>query len=381
MKTLLYTPSSVSLAPTPLRRRPPRRVDLQGALYVEQFDFTTLFYDVCQVGDSIFLSGPPLFDTLAGMDVEWCITNQYGRCPVTPTLEDVKKTQNSWIHDVGQIGGSHLEMSVGRDTVVGLVNSVPEDLFRDRRVLMTKSQDNRLEWIADWVKYHVTCHDVDAVLLYDNRSKSYGTQDLLETLATTGVGVAVVVDWPYKFGPQGGTRDGVVNAPWDSDFCEYGVLEHARSVFLSAARMVINTDIDELVVTPDGRSVLDWLDATETGLLYYRGRRIESEAEHVDDVPRYYNFRYRDPSSPPSATKWTIDPQRAGAVTQWCTHYVAGPAIGEPLDDMYRDFRAINTGWKYPERTKRRESIPRHYEVDDVAVSALRRAFPDADWV
>lgn len=160
-------------------------------------------------------------------------------------------------------------------------------------------------------------------------------------------------------------------------FAKYGILEHARKIFLSDADMVINTDIDELIVTPDGRSIKKWLDESESGVLYYRGARIESESEYVDEIPRYFNFKYRNIESKPTHTKWTIAPKRTGKVEQWSTHYVKGYEDVPILPEMFRDFRAINTGWKYPQRTERRSVIPSNFAIDERVVRSLRNAFPD----
>lgn len=379
MKTLIYSPACLSLITTSLRREPRRPRELQGPHFSEQFDYTTLFYDVCGTGGAIYLSGPPLYETLVGHEICWQIGAADNWLDVEPSLKDSGKCQHSWISKLpSECDGSLLRVSIDGQDLFAAINRSPSHLFAGRRVLLTKSRDNKLEWIRDWVTYHAKCHDVDAVLFYDNNSTLYEASDVLGAIADAGVDVAVVVRWPYKFGPQGGFAAGVKNAPWDSDFCEYGILEHARCVFLSEASMVINTDIDELVMPPDGRSIYQWLEESESGYLFYRGLRIESESLHVDEIPRYYNFCYRRPeaSTAPGPTKWTIDPRRARG--QWRTHFVLGHTNQNPLSDMFRDFRAISTGWKHPARTERKAHIPADFVVDEVLIAALRRAFPQA---
>jgi len=379
MKTFIYSPSPISLVGIGLKRIPRRPPELQGDHFSEQFDYTTLFYDVCQVGNSVYLSGPPTYDIFrAESAVRWRIGDGSDWRNVQPALKDVNKCQQSWIHDSPQSAGRQLSVSIGENEAIGSINGSYIDCFAGRRVLLTTSKDNKLEWIRDWVTYHVACHDVDAVLFYDNNSHAYDVQQVLDTITVPGIELAVVVPWNYKYGPQGGTRDGIEKAPWDSEFCQLGVLEHARWVFLSQASMVINTDIDELIVTPDARSIREWLEESEAGILHYHGYRIESESKHVDEIPRYFNFQYRKPVGGVVATKWSIDPRRTSQALQWCTHVVRGYPTAQPLHGMFRDFRAINTGWKLSSRTIRRDNIPADYQVDEVAVAALMKAFPEA---
>lgn len=43
--------------------------------------------------------------------------------------------------------------------------------------------------------------------------------------------ILFLVPWNFKYGPKGGASTGLKNAPWDSDFCQYGMMEHAKGAF------------------------------------------------------------------------------------------------------------------------------------------------------
>ena len=83
-----------------------------------------------------------------------------------------------------------------------------------------------------------------------------------------GVAAAAVVDWPYPYGVPDGRR-------WDSDYCQYGVLEHARHRFLAEAQAVVNSDIDEFPVTVGGQALFDIVLHSGTGYLNYGGQWVE----------------------------------------------------------------------------------------------------------
>jgi hypothetical protein len=84
----------------------------------------------------------------------------------------------------------------------------------------------------NWIKFYKTVHHIDAVLFYDNNSDNYTLEELKEYLIKENLGVDVIlVPWNFKYGPQGGASTGLKNAPWDSDFCQYGMMEHAKERF------------------------------------------------------------------------------------------------------------------------------------------------------
>ena len=198
----------------------------------------------------------------------------------------------------------------------------------------------------------------------------------------------MVVDWPFKFGPQG-TLEGF----WDSDFCEYGILEHARWRFAPESAGVMNADIDELLVSSGGGGVFDALARSRLGIVRYPGRWVvgvegDSPVEptrgrrhleyHIalkpDFVYRFGLIRRDRLRCPP---KWTVAPRRCPVSAQWKTHTIAGWLNGRVLSSgfLYRHFREIGDSWKY-DRTTRTPFDPRKH-FDDIE---LRRAFEGIAW-
>jgi hypothetical protein len=216
-------------------------------------------------------------------------------------------------------------------------------LFANRRCLLTKSKNNDLRWIRDWVKFHVNSHHADAALIYDNASDAYAASDILGALTDIpGLEVAVVVEWPFKWGIHGDDF-GI----WDSDFAQHGILEHARWRFLEFARSVVYQDVDEFAVSD--RSIFDVAELSKWGTVLYKGRWIENVAPERSAPPgrppRHADFRYFKPSGPPTATKWCTVPSRNKRSRQWRVHWIKPAEITDEI--KLRHFRGISTGWKY----------------------------------
>ena len=342
-------------------REPPRPPHARQADYEQAFDAFTLFYDCFRAADPrwIVFMGPPL----ANLDR---LALSVLRTPGTSLIvRDLDRHSQIWV----SLSESHVELPNGafEQTRIAIQPNCC-DLFRGKRVVFTKSKDNDLQWIRDWATYHARKHGSNAVLLYDNASRRYASDEIREMLARIpGLDVAVVVDWPYKFGPQG------VDEYWDSDFCEYGILEHGRLRFLALAEGVINADIDEFVFTEDGSSVYDRMRASPAGFVLYPGVWIESVGGGSSGAGRRHaDFRYRLKGNPDAALKWTVAPPRCPALTQWRTHHITGMTADRESSRgiSYWHFRAINTNWK--ELRWRRDQPGPDHVLDRELVGAMK---------
>ena len=354
----------------PVYREPPRPPELRQADYLEKYDHDTLVYDAFPVGDTVRLSGPPLLNLATGLaESEWRLDD----AAATANLRDLDRTQGSWL-SASASGGETLTVTVGEATCAAEISESGVDWFHDRLVLVTKSKNNDLQWITDWARFHASKQGVDAVLFYDNGSDRYRPEDVLAALDVPGIEVAVVVSWPFKFGPQGGNWEGLTDAPWDSDFCEYGILEHARHRFLSEATGVLNHDIDELAVSEDTAGVFDLLASSESGAIRYPGRWIDTPRSTTTQPPRFTDFVVYDSTRKPSTSKWAIDPKRTQHAEQWKTHSVRGVTMTTTSRIRHRHFTGITSNWKYA-RTEDKAVISSIHRTDDRLSDALADVF------
>jgi len=289
MRAQLFQPTPLVLDVTKgVRREPVRPRDYQIEDFFTQFDFETLFFDsfIGNSGDHLILVGPPLLNLASLAEKMEVIAFPSGqRCPFR--IKNMDRHCQVWVTVSYHTTDFLIRTEVGEFQLMPGDNH--SNLFQDKRVLLTLSRNNRLEWIQDWLRYNRDIHGANAVLLYDNSSTTYSAEVLLSALVeVSGFDPICVVPWPFKYGPQGldATRF------WDSDFCQIGVLEHARWRFLQEARSVLNSDIDELVVSSNGWSIFETVERSWSGVMRFHGvwvygflnqTPLGSEQEHPGD--------------------------------------------------------------------------------------------------
>ncbi len=381
-RSFTYRANGVTLDCFGVVREPTRDPAAREPGFDDAFDASTLFFDnaIRTAAGRAVLLGPPL-NNLEEAISEMQVTAGLGRTSSPFSLKSMNRHAQIWV----DLERTAADLTI--DTRFGALN-VPvidarPDLYAGRRVLLTVSKDNDLIWIEDWVRYHRDVHGADAVLIYDNNSSIYTIDALKDALSRLdGIAIAGVVDWPFKYGPQGkadGTR-------WDSDFCQSGALEHARWMFLSDAASVLNADIDECVVAGNGKSVFEAAEQSWWGITAYRGLwmpGIEELAPETEDAgplrhrafdhyltPEAWPFAWRWRGGPDICPpKWCAVPSRAPFTAQWQVHRIKGwPAAYLPSRIFsYRHFREINTGWKY--RRSQRAAFNARRHVRDVALS------------
>ena len=345
-----------------IRRTMPRAPELRPANYEEEFDSLTVFYDCFVSADGAWrvLLGPPLLNLESGVLSSFpglfgCESSTQVRLisPPPTAMHNLssqlwlKSTQDSVDVDATSFHQGHI-----------VVQPNESQLFSGRKVLLTLSKDNEIRWIRDWVTFFARRHEYDAVLFYDNASSSYDASDIYDAVSSIpGIEATAVVHWPYKYGPQGTDAfhdrlregSGPPPLPWDSTYCQPGMLEHARHRFLSSAEAVINADIDELVLTKDSEPLFDLVRRSGTGYLSYPGHWVESATATGAENHRHFDFchRAKEPASG-FMWKWVVTPRRCPTEAKWLPHKVSRMKA-DPLSSSvsYRHFRAINTGWKY----------------------------------
>jgi len=332
-------------------RLPPRPLEHRNSTYDKEFDATTLFFDAFHVGEStVVLIGPPLLNLEPAV-----LDARFMACPTgAPTKMRYKKLdRNMQLWGTVPRGTSHLCM----DSALGRLTIPLSDdcaaVFRGRRVVTTLSRNNELSWITDWLRFCARVHGCDAVLFYDNASDRYTNNELQSSINdVTEITRTVVLDWPFPYGPQGSAAGN-----WDSDFCQYGQLEHARWRFVRDAASVLNSDVDELVVPDYDQSVFARTESSPEGLCAFFGLWVTQNRAQVrtasSDNPesarhRDFWFTLRREISR-SNTKWCVVPSRCADNTQWCVHGIPGKSSETTIvsDILYRHFRAINTRWKW----------------------------------
>lgn len=389
----LVKPSPIVLSPSVgLLREPTRPVDLRGANFVEEFDFTTLFFDAFFTDrpGSVLLVGPPFANLSSNLETAIFTANPSGlRCSFRTRMMD--RHSQMWLEVPEDMQTIELKSRFGTFELAPAANL--SFLFEGKRVLLTLSKNNRLEWIQDWARYNRDIHGADAVLFYDNQSTAYRLEDLAEALAgVSGFDQICIVQWPFKYGPQGID----LLRCWDSDFCQPGAWEHARWMFLQRCRSVLNSDIDELVVpVNDKTTVFDAAEKSWTGLVRFPGVWVIALPSDVCDETkqlirhndcRHYvsskQQRKLDILRPKGElnTKWAIVPRRCPHNSQWMAHTIYGwrglySNMSTDRRFCYRHFVDISDDWKR-DRVARANAVRSSLVFDKGMISMFSRV----DW-
>lgn len=361
-----------------LVRQTPRPADLRNAGYAAAFDHDTLFYDCYRVGAHIVLQGPPLLNLIAPLLASAPISTHRRRWIGRPRLISRDKRGELWLRSPDDT----LTLTGPAGTYPLTIGPNLSQLYAGRRVLLTLSKDNAPRWIRDWVQFYRAEHGADGVLIYDNGSTAYSAAWLQDELRTVFPGMVIhVVSWPFKYGPQGGMAGAVDGreAPWDSDFCQTGSLQHARLRLLRHARSVLNVDIDELVLGPGGTSIFAHTERSRSGFIKFAGSWISSASSRAitQQTFRHADFTHRDTAEARTCpAKWCLVPGRDHPLrTSWSVHNLFGTRHNRRIDPhfSYRHMTAISTSWK-EDRTIAGGFDPWRFAEDTALAESFARA-------
>lgn len=360
-------PESVSY-----RRVPPRPAHLQPDDYNDKFDFSTLSFDTFFSENKIVFSGPPLYG-LEKLIEQGSFQLDHQDYSKNVAVTHFDRLQANHIQNIDQ-QPNELTWTYEDLTIHTTINDNFLNEFKDKKVLFTLSKNNKFEWIYDWILFYKKYHDIDTVLFYDNNSDNYTLDELKTYLLEKDINVDVyLVPWNFKYGPQGGIYSGKGKTPWDSDYCQYGMFEHAKHRFLKYSAGVINADIDELIITPNNESIFKLL-AGHQGLLY-PGYWIQSIALDPNQETRFYNYAYRSKADQHTDNKWCINPSKIDDQIQWKVHSIRKTTLKSIKGVYYAHFKAINYNWKTQRINNVNLDHAIHY-IDKSVYSRLEQLFP-----
>ena len=360
-----------------IKREPSRpnmvRMDYCGGMkFDENFDWDHIWYDCVQLNETqTILIGPPIYDGKKWFAENAGFADRHGQA-LDYQFYDLDRVSYTLVHTKA-LDDSLIMISKRADPVHIEVNH-NDGYFNGHKVMVTLQKDNPTQWIEQWMDYHYRVHGIDGFLIYDNASSKYTTAELESKLNRDYLKLKIV-QWPYPYGPQGSD-----NAPWDSDYGQYCMLEHAKYRYLSHAALVLNNDIDELIVTkgPSLDKILSQLESGPYHCLAYQGRWIEPQ-----DVPRnkgayevpfesrlFSDYCCTDANDKRGiGHKWMLVPQK-NIHYQWLVHRIAGP-YGVSEDIFYGHYLAMNTNWSW-ERDRYTGNI-KDLTVDPWLYTALQK--------
>ena len=307
--------------------------------YDQKYDLHTFCYDVFDIEGAAALVCPPLLNLERAVQLD-------GRKLGDRLFQIDRRRKVDVIRAEGWSAGRPFTADLDGLPFERSVSPNGRAAFAGRRAVLTMFKFEPLLWLHDWIEFNIRYHGADAALIYCNDLPHLTPQQVVDGLRDIpGLATLGVVDFPFPYGPDRGL--------WNANFCQYGMLEHARLKYLSEAQGVLAGDIDELILTSNQTPAFDILDTSESGYLLVGGEFVSNEAGSDPDTPvlqrRYWRYDHISPrveSGFDAGTKWLVAPKRTPTV-QWQTHNIRGLGPIAPRDDLdLRHFIHMTVGWK-----------------------------------
>jgi hypothetical protein len=338
-------------------REPARPKDLQVLDFDKTYDYHTLWNDAIQIRpDTLLLIGPPLYNAVhwinnschfydeLGNKLDWKYSELDRACVTVVSTK-------TWMQKLIFV------TPYNKHEIT--INYSSSD-FNNKTVIITISKNNPISWLKQWIDFHHVVHGVDGILLYNNQSTIY-TNDYLESQLYRPDMTIKVVDYNVPYGTLGGGlwswqgRNGTY-LPWDSDFAQYVMLEHAKWRYLHSSKLVISADSDELLTIPNTTlsKISEYCETSTNSVWQYKGIWIEPVDGDTKEIAssianedrcfnRYWLTNYSEQRG--IGIKWLMNPRR-NLEFQWRMHDVTGPHM-MTQDISYGHYLAMNTGWSW----------------------------------
>jgi hypothetical protein len=217
--------------------------------------------------------------------------------------------------------------------------------FAGCNVLYTQVKNDNLEWVYDWGCAHQRNHGVNAILVTNNGSTAYTSEELRRVLKRIPhLKVADVLDAPLPYGAHSkyGTGAGATK------FLQPALLNLARDRFFEQSRAVLLCDVDELVQSAGTESIFD---ATVVSRFKYKSfhgvwryaKLSGASVQHADHI-------LSKPNEQKCASKYCVVPNSLMGRMTWGVHCLEAinRHIFRPANRFqFLHCRQITTSWKF----------------------------------
>jgi len=374
----MTTELSISLNPATLEGSEVKRDLPPGFVEAEEdaghYDRTTLWYDAFWRNGRLVLVTPTLFN-LETHFINGDFTVD-GR-PVRPKRIDRRRAHDElWFHVRDR--PARVELRIGTERFSSAVAGCEDsDFFKGLNTLVVLQRDNDLVWIRDFLIYHREMHGLQAVLFFDNMSRSYDLEAFARAIEDAGISKGMIVPAPFHYGKYGRTASG--QPDWRGHSMQAALLNVARLRLLRRARAVLQCDIDELVWCKGGGSIFDMTRRHPLGYVHFpeSWRYARTEAGKLPLHSDHRWVRERHERCPP---KWCIWPRGPLRWASWDVHKLHGLGMREWQLSRRAGawhLRQLSTHWKAFED---RKSLPDDLMLDTRIDAQFRRVpFPDTE--
>ncbi len=285
------------------RKLHPRNANLsERELEGRSFDRLTVFYDVFyHHSENKFVGiGPKLLNlkkSLLPLRI-WCNEKKLSfQLTETKTICILEVEAPDEVQDCSTI--LTFQFSVfSVDLEIDTTRSVNSRIcgLSNKLTISTIQQNNHIEWIQDWVRWHKNLHNIQRLILYDNGSSD--KQRIMRNLKELDVDMRIVfVEWPFEYGRS------------PDKFAQRGAMNHCRMRFAVRSGYCINIDLDEFLVNKSGQNLLEYLNSTfndeQVSSIRMRESWIPRQQPRSKNIPElarvwHQSFRRRNQGIQPS---------------------------------------------------------------------------------
>jgi hypothetical protein len=286
------------------------------------------------------------------------------RSTMTIALKDVPDdTKKIEINFAGQIFVADIMPNLTRE-------------FDGTRLIFTMSQNNPLDWINQWARFHQTMHEADAVIIFDNGSSIYSPEDVAKNLAQIrGIKRVLVVPVPHKYGPH---DSGVLFNRFWANFLQVSTFSILLRRFGNTAFGLLNVDIDELGAPVPASNLFEVAHESVDGFCSLAGNWVESIVEPDVNIPTPDHTAYRHVlrvfRHGLNANKWVFEPTR-----NWVQNLDIHPSphriknmpkymAKRAPKGLFWHFRGINNNWKEQRSSAKKINNLLQHEHPDLRV-------------
>ncbi len=356
--------ASLSLAGSGLRRELPVRPEARTPGYEEAYDFDTLWYDSYETPTGVTLICPRLFNLRRVLEAA-----RISRGGTPLRIARIRRYRRHEIVELAGTGQGALRIDIGDWHEEVPVSPDQNRLFAGMNAALTVSRNNRLDWIADWARFHIDEHGLEALLFFDNGSTTYAPQAILDALEPLDLKRVIVIPVSQSYGP---TR--VKRGSGGMNFLQVALQNIARLRFMAKARGVLLSDVDELVWR-HGPTLFDAAAASFLGLAIWPGHWVVPRpgagvpAHHADHT-------HMAPELGSCPTKYCIVPSGRLRRLNWDVHRPERLPFAKRLvrrDLGFWHCKGITDNWK--PSSERGAELSGSHEVAEVAAKLAER-FP-----
>ena len=327
----------------PHRRIAPPRCKVTDPTFWDGYDSKTLFYMAIfnKNKQELTLFAPPLlnFHSIA----------LSGRYSIDGVALSRPKYRKGYMFDRlifrCKLASKLLQVDIDGFSAGMPITETEPELFAGSKLVYTLSRNNELTWVRDWLHWNHKVHGADAVLFVDNASTAYGTEELAATIASVpGYRSALVVSVPFKFGPGIGTgfKSG------DGNFLQTALMNAFWHRYMSTAKAMLNVDIDELMIAPNGLGIFDAVLTAPWGIVMASG--TWRYAQQTMSAYRHADHFYKIENDIPCPPKYCVRPDSVAGRRILKLHAVKNFKRVPFVDRSTWYFlhcRNVSTSWKY----------------------------------